>query len=72
MFHLLCVTGLKVRQVRTVRPSAHERFSAAAAEYFFAVLTDGERNATFSRFPRYLSVCAVWILSSRLLCALFC
>jgi len=36
------------------------------------VLTDGERNATFSHFVHYLSVCAVWILSSRLLCALVC
>ena len=56
----------------TFRPSAHELFSAAAAEYFLALLTDGETNAAFSHFAHYLSVGAVWILSSRLLCALFC
>jgi len=30
-----------------LRASAHGRFFAAAAEYFLAVRTDGETNATF-------------------------
>ena len=37
-----------------IRASAHERFFAAAAEYFLAVCMDGERNATFSDF---LTIC---------------
>jgi len=61
-----------IRETRRIRLSAHERFFAAAAEYFLVVLTDSERNATFSHFPHYPSVCAVWILSSWLLCALLC
>jgi hypothetical protein len=37
------------------RASAHGRFFfAAAADYFLAVRTDGERNATFSHFPHDL------------------
>jgi hypothetical protein len=45
--------------------NAHERLfaaavklaaAAAAAEFFLALRTDGERYAAFSRFPHYVSV----------------
>ena len=50
-FHLLC---------QMLRASAHGWCFAAAADYFLAVRTDGERNATFSHFLHDLvqSVCA--------------
>jgi len=57
--------SLRSNLTKTVRASAHEPFfghsgeAAAAAEHFLVVLTDGERNATFSHFVHYLSVCAV-------------
>ena len=70
--HITDIKHLHFQLNKSVRPSAHERSFAAAAEYFLAVRTDGESNAAFSHFPHYLSVCVVWILSSQLLCALFC
>lgn len=45
-----------------LRANANGRFFAATADYFLAVRTEGERNATFSRFPHDLvqsSVCAL-------------
>jgi hypothetical protein len=42
--------GQRLGVSRNVRPSAHEWYFAAAAEYLLAVLTNGERNATFSHF----------------------
>ena len=49
--------------------------TAAAADYFLAVRTDGKRNATFSRFPHDLvqSMCALYkygFVESLAVCAL--
>jgi hypothetical protein len=57
---------------RSIWASAHERFFAAATEYFLVMLTDGERNATFSHFLTICQCVRYGFLSSRLLCALFC
>jgi hypothetical protein len=57
---------------RSSRASAHERFFAAAADYFLAVRTDGERNArSHILLMIWCSQCVHYTSTRHLLCHMF-